>query len=497
MVEQYSSYKGLSSKRIFPIAIAILISILSVLLQGGYYIYQSSIIVICFTVLSYRQVTKASKFVIAGFLLMLCGFVISDILNSGSGFQFEILRFSCLILPFLLTDDSVKKNLLIGCYFGISFISLIGILAYFKMLPQGELAAVIDGRYRLQSIIGYANTAAVFCGIGIILGIFFRQKYKDYQFVHSVCIVLNVIALMLTFSRLGIACFVIAIMIILCFRHKTARVTFLIGCVLSLILIIVLFLVGKVGLIIGSTLASRLIYYYDGLLLLFKNPFGIGVYGWEEKQYLAQTADYYVKYIHNGYLQIALDGGILALLGFLSIICYGLLGVHRKFKECNDSFYVYLIGILVLILLHSFVDIDMSYTALLFILGIVLSFGISPSIKLNRYLLVAVSVLAIGIGISSLYIKTNINTVKFISQEYSAAYNNNDYENMYILSEQWLLKAPRQQNAYDAYFVALDKLNKTEEIKDLYKQADATNKTMNYLCKYLDKHKKITLPKVD
>lgn len=62
----------------------------------------------------------------------------------------------------------------------------------------------------------------------------------------------------------------------------------------------------------SSSLNGRLLYYLDGLRILLAHPMGVGRGGYLYVQPLWQSGVYTLRYIHNEYLQAALDGGLLA-----------------------------------------------------------------------------------------------------------------------------------------------------------------------------------------
>lgn len=62
------------------------------------------------------------------------------------------------------------------------------------------------------------------------------------------------------------------------------------------------------------------------------------------------------------------------------------------------------------------------------------------------------------------------------------------------ISEKWLNYAPRRQEAFDARYYTLKKLNNEEGISELREKKKQANETMNFLCRYLTQHKEITLP---
>ena len=124
-----------------------------------------------------------------------------------------------------------------------------------------------------------------------------------------------------------------------------------------------------------------------------------------------------------------------------------------------------------LIILHSMVDIDLSFSATLIILGIIISFGVKRQLQIKILPLILGCSLLVVVSISfgvyntvrnretdtyqTLITKHTVrpNNVIIISKLYSIAYTQSNIKYMYEWSKQWLEAAPRQQNAYDAYLV--------------------------------------------
>ena len=82
------------------------------------------------------------------------------------------------------------------------------------------------------------------------------------------------------------------------------------------------------------------------------------------------------------------------------------------------------------------------------------------------------------------------------------AYTKNDYNNMYIYAKEWVSFAPRQQNANDAYYLALRKMIDTTgdvkyqaELGELRKNIATLNKTANPLTKYYESYTNVIIPK--
>lgn len=235
-----------------------------------------------------------------------------------------------------------------------------------------------------------------------------------------------------------------------------------------------------------------MIYWQDALKVIIKYPLGIGVHNWESIQYGVQAADYSVKYVHNGFIQLQLDGGILAFAGLALLIVYGYIGLIKKYVEQKNDLYLCLIAILTFIVTHSFVDINFAYGIVWFILGFILSFSRTEEVVKSKLvipiILIAISMIAIIVPE-----KEYVNPYPI---EYQQAYEKNDLEKMNDISAEWVENAPRHQAAYDARYYVLDKLKDSEGLIALQSQKEEVNKTMNGLCKYLTRHREIVLPEV-
>ena len=461
------------------------------LMQGLYRNTQCAIALALTTVLVWNS--KISIRQAIGVLLMFAGLIISDVfVGHSTNFIYEGLKIALLFIGISVAKSEDKQTLIGGFYIGISVTSIIGLFAYVLGLKGFELVNTIDGARVLQGTLGYANTMALFSGVGIILALYYRTLNKDYKFIHECILIINTIAFLLTKSLFGFATFILAVVVTLFIRFKRSRKYILISAGIISIAVIGIFLTGNAEVLLRSTVTSRLIYWQDALNVILKHPFGIGVHNWESIQYGVQTADYSVKYVHNGFIQLLLDGGIVAFAGLVLLIVYGYIGLIKKYLEKKKVLYLYLITILTFIVAHSFVDINFAYGAVWFILGLILSFSRTEKVLKNnpviQILLIAISMIAIIVPE-----KEYVNPYPI---EYKEAYDKNDLEKMNEISAEWVKNAPRHQAAYDARYYTLDKLKDNEGLVALQSQKEEVNKTMNGLCKYLTRHKEIVLPEV-
>lgn len=470
----------------------------ALLLSCGYYFWQAGLVVLLLLLYFavYRGTGSWTQLVLFGCVLV--GFLLSDIvLWDGFYFQYESVRYLCLFLPFCIRTQQERERFLQGILAGATALSVIGLVAFAGQIEYANLTA--DGR--LQSVVGYANTMAVIGGIGAGIAFFYAWKQKDRRGFFGVLAALNLAALILTFSRLGLASFAAAAGIALCFWNRRARYIVLSVAMLALLIVIVIFATGHEALLLGSSFVSRLIYWHDALRLLWQNPFGIGVYGWEQQQYQAASAIYSVKYVHNSYLQIALDGGVFSLLAVVVVMALGLFNTIRQFIRTHQRVYLLCIFLIALIGIHAFFDFDFSYSTVLLILGCALSFGCGEGRQIHRTWYVVAIILCSFVFVGSFHPGARESEMARLSVEFQSAVQREDPEAMLLIADQWIQAAPFQQAGYDAKFLAIDKLrdlgysNKyKEEMTQLIQEVDAVNARMNPLSRYLDRHTKIVIP---
>ncbi len=469
----------------------LLLPLIMLLMQGLYKNVQCAIVLILTTVLIRNS--KISTKQGLSILFMFAGLIISDVLVGHSmNFLYEGLKVALLFIGISVSKSDDKKTLISGFYVGISITSFIGIIAYVLGVNGYELVNTIDGARVLQGVFGYANTMALFSGIGIVLAAYYRTLNKDYKFVHECILIINAVAFLLTKSLFGFAALILAVLVTLFIRFKGSRKYILISAGIIAIVVLGIFLTDNEEVFLRSTVASRLIYWQDALKVIIKYPLGIGVHNWESIQYGVQTADYSVKYVHNGFIQLLLDGGILAFAVLTLLIVYGYIGLIKKYTEKKNELHLCLTTIFTLIVAHSFVDINFAYGIVWFMIGLILTFSRTEEVVKSKLvipiILIAISMIAIIVPE-----KEYVNSYPI---EYQQAYEKNDLEKMNDISAEWVENAPRHQAAYDARYYVLDKLKDSEGLIELQSLKEEVNKTMNGLCKYLTRHKEIVLPEV-
>ncbi len=116
----------------------------------------------------------------------------------------------------------------------------------------------------------------------------------------------------------------------------------------------------------AATFAERLAQMRDAATLLSASPLlGIGPDGWAASYQAVQTADYKTSVVHCGYLQLALDGGVVAPLLLVGAIGVGFSRAARR-RDLASALPVALLA------LHSLVDFDLRFAALAAVLLVLL-----------------------------------------------------------------------------------------------------------------------------
>ena len=324
---------------------------------------------------------------------------------------YEFVKFLCFIcaaeVAKMLKDSSKVLKII---YFNSLVVAVFGLFAMCGIMNANEFTFYDGNVLRLQSFIKYANSTSCFLGCGYIsfLELFRRENKRAYLFGGG-CIL---IALYFTFSKACIPIFLLISIVYLFFNRAIctvflhhniiASVALCIMLVLSreklwfllfavitvavvlsggirvnsekryfifvciavpLILAFAIVVIALVRPSVFYTFAVRLTYMKDSLKLVPGHLFfGNGFGSWRVLQYAVQTTQYNVTYLHNGILQMLVENGAVFTFSFLALC------VYSAVRSVIKREYVFP-AITSLILLHSLLDCDLSFGALLIIMG--------------------------------------------------------------------------------------------------------------------------------
>lgn len=145
-------------------------------------------------------------------------------------------------------------------------------------------------------------------------------------------------------------------------------------------------------LIYGSTSATdRLTYYCDAIKIICKSVpnfvFGTGGEGFNNIYGQVKTRNYYSTEVHNSFLQIFVESGIIGFSLIISILIYTLVNTKNNFVK-----FAYL-----LLTFHSFIDLNFSYMFMIAVFGILLALlDFDKKLEINnRYLNISLFILSL------------------------------------------------------------------------------------------------------
>ena len=140
----------------------------------------------------------------------------------------------------------------------------------------------------------------------------------------------------------------------------------------------------------SRSLQERLLYYKDAIPLVLRNPFGLGYMGYSYIQPQIQTGIYQAAYVHNDFLQLALDIGIIPLVILIIAIIKSLISKNKVL-----SFKL----ILLTIVLHMLIDFDLQFMIIFLILVMTLNIWDDKEYEFeaNKIALISLDTLLIAI----------------------------------------------------------------------------------------------------
>ena len=247
------------------------------------------------------------------------GLTILWAVDSGMAF-IGFLKFLPIVLYMISLWQSEKSNNLLEIlpFFAavLTIISSIGSLIPFI----SDLFLVSE---RLSGFFQYPNTFALFLLISELL----LLKKPNLKIIDYITLAVLIGGLLYTGSRTVFLLFLLSNFLMFFLNtSKKVRKIILFSAIIVLALVALFATLGESGNVLSryfkisltqSTFVGRILYFVDALPLLIKYPFGAGYLGYHFLQGGIQTGVYNVSYVHNDFLQFALDVGIVPALLFI------------------------------------------------------------------------------------------------------------------------------------------------------------------------------------
>ena len=257
------------------------------------------------------------------FVLIAVFSIISFFTSKDKGYSFfGLLRIFILILFALFMmqfENEDKKNIL--NFLPEASIAMLALSVILIQIPALKNIFIVKNRY--IGFPSYANATAFFLVLSFIIFSTREdaksQKVKNnkvYLLAQVIFPIIITAGIVWTGSRTNL---VLMILLIISFTivRKNLRKPYLMTLLLIMAaLIFIILFSGKAESIRSlsfldqdGSIGIRLLFYRDALKAIAKNPMGIGYQGFYEFQGLYQHGDYFVRFIHNGYLEMMLSFG--------------------------------------------------------------------------------------------------------------------------------------------------------------------------------------------
>lgn len=227
---------------------------------------------------------------------------------------------------------------------------------------------------RLESTLEYANALAIFALINI--GICVVSYMLERKLVYLGLLTVNAVGLLLTFSRsVWVLWLIMAFAALVWFpqlRKQTYWIPIGLTHIFSLAIALAIkrdtfFFWQRVSSIQTKTseFQIRLTYWKDSWGMIHDHFLGgTGGGGWNVLVSLYRSQEYFVRYVHNHYIQITLDIGIVGLLAFASwIVIFYMAGIRRIKCELNTDLMLTkgMLLFVTVLLLHAGFDFDLTF----------------------------------------------------------------------------------------------------------------------------------------
>ena len=334
----------------------------SLALGGGYFEYVSCLALFVFLLLlgvsffvksgNIRKSGVKISVTVMGFMyLAVCLWAV----DRGMAFIGFMKYLPFVVFIFLLDILKVKREVL------IRFLPLVGcasavLSAILSKIPSMKSFCVVNGR--LAGPFEYPNTFAIFLLVCLIVCSYGRNVLS---LIYAAVLLAGIYKTgSLTVFILTGACFLLFPVV-----HKDIRKKLLAAYVPLILIAAAVFIFG--GKISGmdlksSTFTGRLLYYADSIKLIIRHPFGLGHMGYYYSVGTVQTGVYSLRYVHNGFLQMVLDVGILPAAFFF----FEYIKSAVKAEDKRNTF------VLAVLLAHILFDYDLSFISVWFVMGLFL-----------------------------------------------------------------------------------------------------------------------------
>lgn len=288
----------------------------------------------------------------------------------------KFLSWPLFAIALHMTDDKGRETLLGDIPFiGAIMTVLSGLLA---LIPSLKETFIMSGR--LAGFMKDPETFAIFClaGFAIIL----LSDKENVSIIKIITAAILSCGIFLSGSIVTIALWIISIVvIIIVMKSKKLTIALVsLAAVFAVLIGIVAALKDSIGiagrymarLFDGMPFISRLLYWKDSIPVILSHPVGLGFKGYEENLGAFQTGAYSTQYVHNEYMQLALDTGWFPLVVALVCLFFAMKKIIRKPEKFIPA---------VLVALHLLFNPDLQFIGMGYLFIVLLATNRYKEIK--------------------------------------------------------------------------------------------------------------------
>lgn len=285
-------------------------------------------------------ISKPRKAISIGLTLLLTSIFLSTALNFPGAYREQLADWFTFVFLFLASYQIAKNTKEVHSYLIISnaigSLPVVG-LSLLQYYGLSHHFGVEDGGFPFSSF-GQQNLLSEYLALSTLLGIYGSWRLKKWHAFCAVSAALNLAVLSLQYSRAATLAFGIAAAILF-LKHGALRKPMLLVIGLAIIFTAPLTLSSRFPYPVPWKKAdqdlqetktinsrTRLIRWQNTLCMVRANPLGVGLgnyeFGYAPYQNCVgkdpeSNASMVVRSPHNGYLELASEGGVLALFGLL------------------------------------------------------------------------------------------------------------------------------------------------------------------------------------
>lgn len=408
-----------------------ILMLISILVSGSFFEYISCaytiviLVISLFTLIKKKSIVYSADYNLIAISLFCIMYLISSLYAIDTGYAvlgfFKFMPF--ILMYFLLCDKPDTREYIIQLLpvTGAVITFLTSIMMLFSVFkPYVTVAGRLSGTFQ------YPNTFALFLLICILAGVWQKDRIK-YLYI-----AVNVIGIIETGCRSVFVITIITFIIIaLCQKkYRLGIIIFTAVAAVGIVLLVVFagntILAERIKSIsfTSSTLMGRLLYYKDALPVILRHPFGLGYYGYFFIQGEIQTGVYSVANVHNELLQIMLDIGIIPAIMFFAMLIKTI--ISKKSPLRNKI-------IISVIIMHSMLDYNFQFMAILFIMLLFLQYGEVKSQRVGIVTYAISGVISVGLIYGALI--HGLSMFNYNTGNYQTAYNIGHFNTMALIKQ--------------------------------------------------------------